>query len=180
MKIYYLKCYVNIVLVNIFYGYIPERKASMETNYKVVNGTSYHLETPDDVVQVLEDAKKNRTRVRIFYGDTKTGLDWMEENDVIGTIGRSCGTTKIPLLIKNSNSIGGGAILTNCIVRITIDKTNVYKHPKYHLPNIIVEENDDNEYKFKVITGDEVRAYCKTRNEADNLVLFIKGEKNRR
>lgn len=106
-----------------------------EQNYKVVGGISFHPETPDEVCQILSRHCGGRyTRVRIFLGDTKTGKDWLEVWDTIGFIGRSMGINKIPLMIKRIDSMGGGAILDDCIVKITIDKKVVYQHPKYHCP----------------------------------------------
>jgi hypothetical protein len=109
-------------------------------HYKIVDGTAYHEETPDQVVRLLESALKSfrGTRLRFCFGDTKTGRDWEEKYDVCGYIGRSSGDIKIPLLINQSASTGGGAILDHCIVRIESkgqnDKsyTEVYRHPKYH------------------------------------------------
>ena len=102
-------------------------------NYKVVNNTWYNEDTSEEVIKILENARIYDSRVRIFYGDNKTGEDWLEDCDVIGRIGRSGGTIKIPLLLKKSNSTGGGGILTSCIVKITIDKKIVYQHENYHI-----------------------------------------------
>ena len=55
-------------------------------------------------------------RVAIFYGDPRTGKLWGDVE--VGTVGRSTGTTKVPLLIKTKRSYGGGAILVNNILRI--------------------------------------------------------------
>lgn len=104
-------------------------------DYKVVNGISFDQRTPNQVCNILANYCGNRNqRVRLFYGDTTTGKDWFECYDTIGYIGRSTGTIKIPLLIATSRSLGGGAILDHCIVKITIDKQTVYKHPNYHAP----------------------------------------------
>ena len=103
--------------------------------YQVVNGTSYHEDTPQRVVNILENLRHNGSRLRIHYGDTDTGRDWMDENDVTGYVGRSGGSIKIPLLIHNSRSSGGGGILDHCIVKITTTcqpKRTLYIHPKYH------------------------------------------------
>lgn len=103
--------------------------------YKVFNGISFDKSTPDQVCRILANYCGDRSqRVRVFYGDTTTGKDWFECYDTIGYIGRSTGTVKIPLLIATSRSLGGGAILDHCIVKITIDKQTVYKHPNYHAP----------------------------------------------
>ena len=155
----------------------------MENKYKVVNGISYHENTPDVVIRVLENAMRTNKRIRIFYGDTETGRDWMEIYDTIGTIGRSCGQNKIPLLIKNSRSYGGGAILTHCIVKITIDKEIVYKHPKYYLPEMEIKEASNSlkaEGYFYSVFADGKNIYnCKTLKQAENEVAFHKGLRNK-
>lgn len=151
--------------------------------YKVVNGTSYHENTPEAVINVLERAMRTKERVRIFYGDTTTGRDWMEIYDTIGTIGRSCGQIKIPLLIKNSRSYGGGAILDHCIVKITIDKKVVYQNPKYYLPIMEIKEASDTlkaDGYFYSVFADGLNTYnCKTLKQAENEVAFHKGLRNK-
>jgi len=98
------------------------------SKYKVVNGTSYHVETSDEVIQCLEKCRQNGTRIVLDYGDTKTGKSWGEVYDVTGRIGRSTGTSKIPILLHNRRSIGGGAILDHCIIGIVTSKG---KEPLY-------------------------------------------------
>lgn len=101
---------------------------------KQFNGTSYHDETPDDVIRVLESARQNRVRLHISYGDRATGRDWLEEFETQGYVGRSTGPVKVPLLLPNRRSTGGGAILTHCIVRIrsAVGGRVLWKHPQYH------------------------------------------------
>ena len=106
------------------------------TKYIDLNGTSYTKDTPLKIMSILEEIRIDKTRVRFHWGDTKTGLDWEEVYDVSGTISRSGGMFKIPILIHNKSSSGGCAILTDCIVRIThANKKNggvIYEHPSYH------------------------------------------------
>lgn len=99
-----------------------------EKKYKVVNGTAYHIETSDEVIRVLENCRNNGTRIVLDYGDVKTGRSWGEVNDITGRIGRSMGDFKIPILLHNKNSIGGGGILDHCIIGI---KTSKGKIPLY-------------------------------------------------
>ena len=81
------------------------------------------------VMLVLEGAYMAKTRIRVWYGDTLSGTAWPEENDVLGYVGRSTGQNKIPLLIPNSRSNGGGGILQDRIVRI--DSITHRGHPLY-------------------------------------------------
>jgi hypothetical protein len=83
---------------------------------KQVNETYYHTETPDDLIKVLEDLLDSKQRVAIHFGDVVTGKEAYVER---GTIGRSTGTQKIPLLVKTSRSLGGGALLSEAILKIT-------------------------------------------------------------
>lgn len=153
------------------------------TNYKIVNGTAYHENTPDTVIKILENSRNNKIRIRIFYGDTESGRDWMDIYDTIGIIGRSCGQIKIPLLIKNANSTGGGAILDHCIVKITIDKKTVYKNPKYFLPKMEIKEASEDlkskGYFYSVFADGENTFNCKTLQQAENKIAFHKGIRNK-
>ena len=138
---------------------------------KADSGTCYHADTPTVLIKSLEIAMQNRSRVRVFYGDTENGIDWMEEHDVTGRIGRSTGTIKIPLMINNSRSMGGPGLLDNCIVKLVVNKRMVYFHPKYKTPKLtvtgtsVLNENGNEIAKFK------------TEKQAQNWKAFITGER---
>ena len=106
---------------------------TMDKQYQVVNGTYYDARTNKEVINVLEQARTNRTRIVVDYGDVETG-SWQEEFDVTGYVGRSFGGKyNVPLLVHNARSMGGGAMLDHCIVKISTSKGKkvLYKHPKY-------------------------------------------------
>lgn len=100
----------------------------------IINGTTYHASTPSDVIAILEDARRTNKRIRVYYGDKKTGEIW-PELAMRGTIKRSMGPTKVPLLVKTSRSYGGESILDHCIVKI---ETSPYKSVLYAHPNVKV------------------------------------------
>lgn len=85
--------------------------------YLVNQEIFFHKDTHERVIMLLCNAHANNTRLKIFLGDTKTKKLW-EDDPEIGYIGRSTGQIKIPLLIKNKRSFGGGGLLTQCIVKI--------------------------------------------------------------
>lgn len=86
--------------------------------YQEINGTFYKKTTNDDVIRMLEHARNNHIRITLDYGDAKTGRSWGEQYDITGYVGRSTGSIKIPLLIYNNRSMGGGSILDDCIISI--------------------------------------------------------------
>lgn len=90
----------------------------MSDIYKVTfpTGTFYHRETPDEIIEILERARAERTRIRIWYGDVKTGRAWGDSEQ--GRLGRSGGPVKCPIILNNRRSIGGGALLDHCIVKV--------------------------------------------------------------
>ncbi len=104
-------------------------------SYKVCNGTFYHLETSDQVVNKLESLRLSGTRIRVSFGDTTTGKDWQEQFDITGRIGRSTGPVKAPLLVYNKRSFGGHCLLTHRIVQIVTSagKNLIWKHANYHI-----------------------------------------------
>lgn len=102
-----------------------------DKQYQVVNGTSYDARTPNDLVDLLEKARQNHHRIRLFYGDATTGRAWDEGIPERGTLGRSFGPIKAPLLIKTVRSWGGEHILDHCIVRVEESPGGkvLWKHP---------------------------------------------------
>ena len=98
--------------------------------YKIVNGTFYHKDTNDEVIRILEICRRNNTRIVLDYGDIDTGKSWGEIHDITGRVSRSTGEIKIPILVHNSRSWGGGAINDKHIISI---KTSLGKVPLYTL-----------------------------------------------
>lgn len=123
--------------------------------YTIVNGTYYDPETSDEIIRVLERARQNHTRIRLYLGDVQTGRSWLEENDVEGCVGRSMGPVKIALLVHNRRSLGGGGILTHCVVKVR--ETNggrvLYQHPFFHTGEMKIHPSDMKEYS-EIVTVD--------------------------
>lgn len=102
---------------------------------------------------VLSSLVHSKRRVRIWYGDRDTGTAWNEEYEVTGTIGRSRGNISIPLLIKNTRSTGGCALLDDCIVRIDdiAQKRTLYEADNFHVEDMEIEIEPGAEYPYKVM-----------------------------
>lgn len=128
----------------------------------------------------LTTAQK-RARIRVFYGDSKTGIDWCESYDTMGYIGITNGTKKIPILVKNTSSSGGTAILTDCIVRITLDKQDIYRHPNYTC-KVDYRINSDGTCTLAKIKSDgsglEVMLHTKDEKSAKIACEYFRGKRN--
>lgn len=85
-------------------------------NYVVEDGTSFKEKTPENLRRILNNLRLRQTRVRIIYGDIKTGRKWGDE--ATGRIGRSTGQIKIPLILHNARSLGGESVIDDCILEI--------------------------------------------------------------
>lgn len=146
----------------------------------------FHSETLMKVIQELNTARltrqwgENPMKVRIHYGDVKTGQDWLEENDVMGYIGASQGPLKVPILLSGLKAEGDGAILDHCIVKLChVGKGGgrlLYEHPTYRLgefkirPAVPADVNGDKSYKFAVDHDGKVQACFKTLLRAQKYV----------
>ena len=127
--------------------------------------------------EVLNKLYKNQKRVRIFYGDPQTGKDWCELHDTQGVVSRSTGKTPVYLLVNRNSSLGGGAILVDNIVKITVNKQAVYEVDTYQMPTFEIEGNPFT--GFSVYRGNELFFTNKDRLKCENLVKFLQGERNR-
>lgn len=155
--------------------------------YKVKNGTSYSSNSSDKCTAAIEHARLNSKRVRVWYGDNVTGVSWSEEYDIVGTIGRSTGIHKIPLLINNSRSIGGGAILDNCIVHMIDTKTKkvLYSHKLFKMPIAIVQDRSQTgfsrtiskDYTYCVKINGQQHAFFKSEKQAKRYAEFMSGKR---
>ena len=116
--------------------------------YTIVNGTAYDKKTPQPVIDALEAARQSRQRITVDLGDPETGKSWGERYDITGTVGRSTGMYKIPILVHNVRSTGGGGLLTANIIAIKTSRNGVflYKHPNYQpVANIVQQRNPNME-----------------------------------
>ena len=131
--------------------------------------------TPNRVATLLNNLNMSKQRVRIVYGDVNTGKDWLEENDVIGTIGKSTGDKPIPLLIHNARSFGGGGILDHCILKIVDvkSKRTLYQHVNYIEPSFSINESKEDGYTSSVSADGKIQANFKSHKEALNYIDFM-------
>ncbi len=125
-------------------------------------------------------------RYRLWYGDRQTGESWNATYDVIGEIGRTGGTFRIPILLAKSTSYGGVALLLGSIVRIDriSDRKTVWRHENFHVDKMEIFYNEKCEdYSFEVRSyKDESRDFsvlfrAKTVDKAQRYIDFQTGKR---
>lgn len=141
------------------------------------SGFYFHSETPVPVADAIVLAHRCQTRVRLFYGDIITGESWGDEFDILGTIGRSMGPCKSPLIIRNARSMGGGSILTNCIVAMFHTGTGhaLYRHPTFNPGAWDVIPSDMPGYSECVTHNGALHARFKKPGQAGRYCAFMRG-----
>lgn len=145
------------------------------TTYQLIEGgkdkpIAYHLETDKRVISAIESARKNRQRIKVYLGDTKTGKCWNEENDVFGYVGLSKGRDAYyPILVAKANSLGGGVLLDHCIIKIRESKGGriLYQSENFQQPNITIRENYPEEnYPYSLLIDGNLYSNHKTERQA--------------
>lgn len=140
--------------------------------------------TAAKVAEILERYRASGKLLRLFYGDPATGRDWMEECDTVGTIGRSGGLMRSPLLVA-PGVCGGPAILTACIVRMLdgVSGRELYRADTYVVPALTSRLVTDEAMRRKGLTFeviDQSTGTCVARfrrqYEAVEYIAFMTGE----
>lgn len=97
----------------------------------------------NQVTQVLQNYVRKNVRVRLFLGDPATGEQWLEEHNIQGYVisikGSAPNFEPTYYLLDNRRSNAGIGIRPTMVIRITVDKTDVFRVPNYHLPQLVVQ-----------------------------------------
>jgi len=149
----------------------------MMRNSKFKFGTWFNPKTPKKVQRILDEYRRSGEMLRVFYGDAETGRDWMEEYDMIGTIGRSTGVMQIPLLVSKGEG-GGPGLLDDCIIRIIDVESGkeLYRHAKYHQPEMEICASGEAGYTHSVKVGGKTYSNHRSCGSAAALVAFLSGD----
>jgi len=140
------------------------------------SGTCYHAETPEKVIIVLERYRLNQRKVRLYFGDTQTGESWLDELDLVGSIGRSTGPIKGPLLVTVGD-IGGPALLDHCIIRIDSPRQVLYQHERFHVGELTIKQGKSKSLSWQVFVDMGLQARFATRKEAEQYIRFLQGQR---
>jgi len=154
-----------------------EEAVSAWSRSALTQQTYFDPGTDPKAAAVLESRRQTGGKVRLVMGNTFTGEPWLNEYDVVGKIGRSGGSLKVPLLIEDGES-GGGAILTACVLNIIDWKSGrtLYRHSLYREPDLSLQPSNNPEHPWAVSHLDEVIARSKDMGKACAYIAFMRGE----
>lgn len=141
-----------------------------DRKYKKLGVLCFSEKTPDALCRELLRLHETRAKVKIIYGDQETGKHWLEESDVYGTIGRSTGQYKIPLLVPKCTSYGGAALLDDCILRIESEGRLCWQNPNMTIPEYEITKSDLPEYAENLVIDGEIHARFRKLGGAKRLV----------
>lgn len=132
--------------------------------------------TDAKAARVLESCRTRARKIRLIFGDTRTGEPWLEEHDVVGRIGRSIGTLKIPLLIAPGEH-GGGATLCACLLAIVDWRSGdfLYRHAAYREIELSIKPSTDIDRSWNVWRQDEIVASFGDIGKAGAYLAFMRG-----
>ncbi|WP_038214437.1 hypothetical protein [Xenophilus azovorans] len=134
--------------------------------------------TDPKAARALETCRRDGRKVRLVHGNTTTGRCWLDEHDVVGRIGRSTGTMKVPLLIEAGDD-GGVAILTNCLLRLIDWESgrDLYRHPAYRVPDLAIRRApEEGNGPWQVLHDGTVVARFGDIGKAGGYLAFMCGE----
>lgn len=143
------------------------------------SGFYFDKKTAGAVCLAIVDAFAHNSRIRLFYGDAKTGRCWGDEFGIIGTIGRSMGPCTVPLMIPNARSHGGPALLDSCIVGIIDCATRrfTYKHATLDLGQWATVPADLPDYAECATRDGQIVARFKKPGAASRYCQFMLGQR---
>lgn len=139
--------------------------------------TYFDPATDPKAARVLERCREANAKVRLILGDTATARTWLDEHDVVGRIGRSTGTLKVPLLIE-PGADGGIAILTAYLLAIIDWESGefLFRHPRYRAPDLLIRSGEDADRPWEVLHDEQVVACFPDIGKAGAYVAFMRGE----
>ncbi|MBB4844370.1 hypothetical protein HNP55_002906 [Paucibacter oligotrophus] len=139
--------------------------------------TYFDPATDPKAARVLERCREANAKVRLILGDTATARTWLDEHDVVGRIGRSTGTLKVPLLIE-PGADGGIAILTAYLLAIIDWESGefLFRHPRYRAPDLLIRPGEDADRPWEVLHDEQVVACFPDIGKAGAYVAFMRGE----
>lgn len=146
------------------------------------NVVEAYTQVDNCLMAVLSECYRQKRRIRVWYGDRKTGHSWYEDFETTGYIGKSCGKFNVPLIISNSRSFGGGALSVGSLIRVDDIKTHetLWKVPNFYSKLTLMHDERSEKYPWRVYGGNINQANFETEEKARRWIDFQQGRRYNR
>lgn len=149
---------------------------------KEENETEVNTQVDNCLMATLSECYRQKRRVRLWYGDRKSGESYFEDFETTGRIGLSRGKIfKIPLVIASSRSWGGGALSIGSLIRVDDIKTRktLWKVPNYY-DKLELFHVKGNKLPWQVCGRSTTLACFETEEKAKRWIDFQQGRRYNR
>lgn len=140
----------------------------------------YDPRTRLEARQALEAARVTRRKVRLHYGDPRTGLDRLAAYDVAGFVGYAGWQLPHPILQPDRQHHLGQRICELEVVRVVDVDAMVatYSHPGYKLPDLKIVDAPAAENPMRVLLAADGKPLheCSTKGQATRWLKFYQGD----
>lgn len=132
---------------------------------------------PKKLQHVLSKLVMSNDVVRIMLGDPATGTVWMEEHNVVGSIGLSMGPMRVPLLVPEGERYGAPLLCDNVLMIKDWETSEVlFVRPFNALALRVIAEDTADGARFDVIDDeDRIQARFETATQAYAYMAFMTG-----
>lgn len=141
--------------------------------------TWYDPRTPHAARHALESARATRRKIRLHYGDPKTGLDRLAVQDVVGFVGTASWQLPHPILLAERHMHLGPRICELEVVRVVdVDgMVATYQHNSYRLPEFGTVSVGSSEAPEKVllVADGQPAVECANLAQATRWIKFFRG-----
>ena len=111
-----------------------------------------------------------------MLGDTGTGASWLDEFDVVGTVGRSTGPLKMPLLVEPGEAAGTAILCAHVLALMDWDTgLPLYRQPLWQPPELRIRASDDDVRPWAVVLHEQPVANFDDIGKAGAYLAFMRG-----
>lgn len=141
-------------------------------------GVQFPDSVPDALISALEAAREDRKPVRLFYGDQKTGEDWLEETHVSGLLGYVRFNKQKLLTIRPLNGGHASEVMVEHVVKLLVEGEMKWQHAKYHISPLTVHVEVQNGRPKWSVQGKNWSYFgFRSHLAAYRWISFMKGER---
>ena len=146
------------------------------------NEVEVYTQVDNCLMTTLSECYRQKRRIRVWYGDRKTGESWFEGFETTGCIVRSRRNSfNIPLILVNSRSWGGGALSIGSLIRVDDIKARktLWKVPNYY-DKLELFHVKGNKLPWQVCGRSTTLACFETEEKAKRWIDFQQGRRYNR